>query len=445
MMCKVLTLGTICFIFISIIFSQTDVLSLDDCIKIALINNSQLRISGYQKESLKQDVLGSYAGILPTIDLSGYYSKYERGETYYIGSTRILSPLPGEDGKNYSFDASLNQNIFDGGIWWNRIKQAKANNQAQQYLHMNQTNIVIETVQQRYYELLRENKLLDVYKLAIDRSKSQMEKTEKMFELGAVAKVDVYRARVNLGTDSIAYLTQINTVKLSENNLNIPLGRNPREKILIKDEFELNEDIENADSLLKIANENNPSLIKTEYDIRSASLNRKMAYGRLSPQLGLFINYSRRVPEFSVLYGDFNREYTFTYGIGIRFNLFNGFQDYVAIQKAKLNEKYYQESQIVTRRNLESSIDQYYENFKSLLDIIKINRKNLEAAKEEYRLAEERYRIGSGTSLELREAQVNLTRAEQILVAAQYNARITQAQLENALGTISKKYIHQKE
>jgi outer membrane protein TolC len=60
----------------------------------------------------------------------------------------------------------------------------------------------------------------------------------------------------------------------------------------------------------------------------------------------------------------------------------------------------------------------------------------LEAAKEEFRLAEERYRIGSGTALEVREAQVNLTRAEETLVAAKYNARMTQAQLEQSMGII---------
>lgn len=71
-----------------------------------------------------------------------------------------------------------------------------------------------------------------------------------------------------------------------------------------------------------------------------------------------------------------------------------------------------------------SSVD----NFNSYLDIIDINEDNLEAAQEEHRLASERYRIGSGTSLEVREAQVNLTRAEQTLVAAKYNARMSQAQ-----------------
>jgi len=42
----------------------------------------------------------------------------------------------------------------------------------------------------------------------------------------------------------------------------------------------------------------------------------------------------------------------------------------------------------------------------------------------------------------VREAQVNLTRAEEVLVAAKYNARMSQAQLEQALGVI---YIKAKE
>ena len=88
------------------------------------------------------------------------------------------------------------------------------------------------------------------------------------------------------------------------------------------------------------------------------------------------------------------------------------------------------------KRNIKSSIVNQVESFKSYLEIILINEDNLEAAKEEYRLAEERYRIGSGTSLEVREAQVNLNRAEQTLVAAKYNARITQASLEQVLGVI---------
>jgi outer membrane protein TolC len=128
------------------------------------------------------------------------------------------------------------------------------------------------------------------------------------------------------------------------------------------------------------------------------------------------------------------------YGVSVSFNIFNGFSDFVSVQKAKIAEKSAKENFEAYKRSLASEIEQYYADYKSYLDIIEINKQNLEAAKEGMRLAEERYQIGAGTALEVREAQVNLTRAEQVLIAAQYSARIVLAQLDNGLGLTYKKY-----
>ena len=88
------------------------------------------------------------------------------------------------------------------------------------------------------------------------------------------------------------------------------------------------------------------------------------------------------------------------------------------------------------RRNLESDVTVLWQRYADLNEIVEINRDNLEAAGEEYRLANERYRLGSGTSLDLREAQVNLTEAERILVVAEYDLIITYAQIQETVGKI---------
>jgi len=75
-------------------------------------------------------------------------------------------------------------------------------------------------------------------------------------------------------------------------------------------------------------------------------------------------------------------------------------------------------------------------NLQAFNRISEINERNLRAAEEEYRLAQERYRVGAGTQLEVTEAQVSLTRARVTLVRAKYNALISQAQLEAAMGII---------
>jgi len=114
--------------------------------------------------------------------------------------------------------------------------------------------------------------------------------------------------------------------------------------------------------------------------------------------------------------------------------LFNGFGDYVNVQKSKIYESSVRESHALYMRQLQSSVKAKYDNYISYQEIVKINEENLESAKEELRLAEERHQIGAGTFLEVREAQVKLTRAEQTLIAARYNALITLAQLDTELG-----------
>ncbi len=76
-------------------------------------------------------------------------------------------------------------------------------------------------------------KLLEVNNLAVQRSQDQLDKTQKMFELGAVAKVDVYRSRVNFGNDKINMLLQKNAISLAKNNLNLAMGRQPETEIAI--------------------------------------------------------------------------------------------------------------------------------------------------------------------------------------------------------------------
>ena len=70
-----------------------------------------------------------------------------------------------------------------------------------------------------------------------------------MFELGAVAKVDVFRSRVNLGNDKIALLTQKNLVLTAINNLNLVMGRDPKSPLSINPDIELQPAYTNLDEL----------------------------------------------------------------------------------------------------------------------------------------------------------------------------------------------------
>ncbi|MEJ2054490.1 MAG: TolC family protein, partial [Calditrichaceae bacterium] len=79
------------------------VLTLDDCISIALEKNSTLRVSKLSDESAAKDVLGSYSGILPTISASANKGKRNSAPSEYLG------------------DVQVDTNAFGGAIYEQRL------------------------------------------------------------------------------------------------------------------------------------------------------------------------------------------------------------------------------------------------------------------------------------------------------------------------------------
>jgi outer membrane protein TolC len=446
----------ICLIIVLLItgggYAQEETLTLQQCIEIALTKNPTLVRTLYQDESADEDVTASYSGILPSINLSASSGRAQAGEREVEGDVpvgvdslgnviyqRRIITQEGYVTNFNSFGVSVNQNLFDGGEWWEAIGYAKSQKRASEYTVESTINSTVLNVQEAFFNVLKQEKLLEVNQLAVQRSQDNLDKTEKMFELGAVAKVDVFRSRVNLGNDKINMLLQKNAVLTAMQQLNLVMGRDPQTPLVIAPEFNLPTAYQDVDTLFNQAQDINPDLKKAEEDVNSYDIMISRSWAFVWPALGAFFNYNRNNEGFERVYTGWDKNWSMNWGLSLRFNIFNGFQDKVRIQQSKLALRSVQETYEETRRNLKSKIVQLVDNFNSYLEIIDINEQNLEAAQEEFRLAEERYRIGSGTALEVREAQVNLTRAEEILVAAKYNARMSQAQLEQALGVIYKK------
>ncbi len=458
------TLRTLLFLTLTsgLLFAQQpekELLKLEDCINIALKSNTTLRTTQLSDKAAVLDVLASYKGVLPSVSVSAGQGKVETGPSEYLSNEPVgIDPETGnviyeqrtrkiEKSTRKSASASLdvNQTIFDGGIWWNQIRKAHADRKASEYNLASQRDNVVLQVQQAYYDLIKQMKLLEVYKLAVERSQAQLDRTQKMYDLGATARVDVFRAKVNLGNDRINYLNQKNTVQQSRKKLNLAMGRDPFTPLEVEVEISLEKSVPDLDQLIEAAYEHQPLLFKSKEDLIAKKLSLSMAKGINYPRISAYLNYNRFHENTAKVFSDFYQNYSTQYGVRLSFNLFNGFSDYVNVQKAEISCRTAEEQFEEYKRNLKATIHQYYADYKSFQDIIEINRENLEAAREEYRLAEERYQVGAGTSLEVRESQVNLTRAEETLIAAQFNARLLLAQLDNQLGLSYFKYVKNQE
>lgn len=424
-------------------------LSLQDCIRIAFDNNANIQIYRNAAKIAGHNYTASYSSVLPRVNTNYSATNFRSGDATtqqdvpifdstnaVIGFINQEVTNPGFERNSYRASLDVGLDLFDGGVMWNSIRRSKADKNAAFHDLNVQIDQTITSVAENYLNLLKQEKLLEVNTLAVQRSQDNLDRSEKMFEIGSVAKVDVFRARVNLGNDRIALISQRNTVHQARQTLNIAMGRQPNMPLEIIKEVNFDYKLPPLEDLLNTAVDQQPEIKRREMELRSRELNVSLSKSSFLPSLTAFFSYGRSNSVLDKIYNDINQNWSVTIGVQGSFNLFNGFQDMVNYQNAKLNVKNSRIGLEEYKRNLESNISTTYQRYKDLLEIIEINQDNLEAAKEEYRLATERYRLGSGTSLDVREAQVNLTDAERILVAAEYDLIITYAQLQEAVGNI---------
>ncbi len=439
-------------------FSQNGkVLTLDECIRIAMKSNSDLKSAAYQVDRAGANVTGSYSSILPRITSSLSSNRSTIGQTVNLQTIPVVDPQTGQTAidpntgqpivdrvestspsrsfNNHSISLSYNQTLFDFGKSFNTIKEAKASFKAASQSLNSSRQSVYATVKQRYLELLKAIKLEQEYTQAVSRSQEQLQRTQSMYEIGSVALVDVYKQEVTLGTDQINLINQRNTVDIAMGNLNVAMGRDPETPIEIMDidtapklpDFSLNDAI-------AMAIKDNPDLKRFEYDMDSAEYGRKAAKGRYLPSISVDAIYQRSNEKLRRVYGEFNKNFFIRLGANFDFTIFNGLSDRAEVSRQTANYSIAKENWINKKRTLSLEVKQAYRNLKAFLEITKINETNVKSAEEDFRLAQERYRVGAGTLLEVTDAQVSLTRARVNLVRIKYDAIIAQAQLEAALG-----------
>ena len=452
--------GVIVFLLTALLFSpltpsqaQKEIpLSLGDCVNLALRNNSQLRNSERRVSLAGTNVLSSWSAVLPRVNSSFASGKYIQGARVRKMDVPVdIDPVTGqviykqrdivqESVSRYSHYArvSLTQNLFDFGLSWNRIKQADAGMRASEQLMVSTKQAVIFDVMRKYYELLKAQKLEEVYREAVNSSEEQVKRTESMYEIGSVALADVYKAKVNLGNNQILFITQHNLVAMAKANLNTAIGRDPDLPLeIIEVEAEEVPARYSFEEATRLALENNPELKSLQEDIKSYEYGVKVAKAAYLPSFGASVSYSRDNEVFDKVYSkNLNRDYSVSLGVGLDFNIFNGFADKAALDRENLNYHIAQEDLLNRQRTVKAEVEQAFLSQKAYREIAEIDQQNLVSAEEDLRLAQERYRVGSGTLLEVIDAQVGVTRARSTLVAAKYDTKIAQAQLEAAMGTL---------
>jgi outer membrane protein TolC len=131
-----------------------------------------------------------------------------------------------------------------------------------------------------------------------------------------------------------------------------------------------------------------------------------------------------------------SRSYDLTYGLTLSFDVFDGLNRRRRLENAAVRQRTAELVVEDVRTQLTADLTSAFTNYRNRLELVALERENLEATSANVAIALERFELGEITSVELREVQEQLIQAESRLLAAQFEAKqaeITLLQLSGQL------------
>ncbi|MDN3585133.1 TolC family protein [Pedobacter aquatilis] len=411
-----------------------EILTLQDAITIAMQNNYDIKISKNNINIAKNNANIGNAGMLPnvTATYANGGSLQNTRQTPATGPDRVIT---GARSTNNDLGADLNWTIFDGFTMFanfDRLKELEKQGEVNARLTILTT---IADVITAYYDVVRQQKLVVAADSAIDVSVFREQIAKTKLQLGRGSKLDVLTAQVDYNADTSNYLQQLNALQVAKVRLNQIMARNVNLTFSATNDVNIDQSLVYS-KLAELADKQNPNVQNAFINQRVASLNLKSIKGARYPIVSLNSGYSRTN---STSPTGFNQKFAangFTYGVTASLNIFNGFLQRQQERNAKIEIENSTLNLSKTKLDVSSQLLTAYQNYATYLDLVKLEQKNVDIAKENLEITLAKYKLGSIPPLELREAQRNSIDAQNRFIEMEFQAKIAETILKEITGNI---------
>lgn len=436
---QITLLGTIVALMIAASGASAEVLTLDQCIDIALEQNGSsdfglpsARLS-YHRST--QGVWSAWGDVLPSIS-HGYSYSYLKtpAGSFFDPTTGERVSNPSKSSSSWSTSFSLSHTLFDGGANVYRITQAYHNRRASSESLRSRENQLIYGVKQRYYDLLKANRLVEVQQAAVRRAEEFLKTIESRHELGSASLSEVLKAKVQLGTEQLELLRRQNDVRTGNASLNAVLNRPIDAELEIADIRPEETTVPTYDDAKSTAVKQSPTVQMARANLSSAKGDIGIARASFFPTFSWRVSRSYNPEERNDLI-KFPPEYgTWSASASLSFSIFNGFLRKTQVSNARVGVKTAEEDLTQAETSVALAVKQAYLGVELADETRNLAEQTEASAQEDFNLAQEKYNLGAATILDLLDAQASLTKAQNDKVNAQFDYLVAVAGLQNAMG-----------
>jgi len=407
-------------------------LSIEDCLKLTVVNNKTLQRVFEEKQVARGEQLKSYSAILPSVGLSGSYTRLDEVASFDVGGGTVsLGDLD-----NYSAGLSVTQPIFAGGSIPAKINAGTLTSLLADQMVRAAIQDVIYTARYCYYDVLLNQHLYQISADAVRSAQAHLDSVRQRRTGGVASDFDVLRAEVELSNFQAELIQNKNVINIAKTKLLKTMGISQDSDFILSDELTYIPSKVPMEQAVEMAFRNRPDLFGRQLDIKLQQELLDIARSRFWPIIGGFYDntWSRPDPHRST---DIEWGHAWQAGVTATLPLFDGLsrEGEVVQQKARLKQSQIdlidaEETALFELTKAQLSI----ENAEEFVDS---QRLNLTRAEEGSRLADVGYKEGINTQVEVIDAQAALTKAKALYYQAVYSHIIAKLDLQKAMGTLA--------
>ena len=400
--------------------STDTIISVDDCVKIALENNPTILSQMMSKDLYKNKVAQAWANYFPTLNAGVSYSRNDMMVTNFRFPTQQYNLY---NTPNVGF----NQLIYDFGKTGAQAGVAKKTYEASQENLQASINDIVYQVKNAYYNLLYLQQQVSVYEEFVLQYQIHLQQALAYYEIGSKAKIDVSTAQYNLDNTKLTLVNAKNALENGFAQLTNAMGTPEIPPFTVKDRLDKKRYDVKFEDALQVSYESRPELMAAKKKMEGSKYLIKASKAAFAPNINAFGTFTQGGSRPDTDYG-------YQIGAQLAYSNLNLYLIKKQLDEAKLTYKKDQADYEVQRQKVYLDVKQAFIQLKNAQQSIPVARSSMDVAKERYDLAAGRYKVGLGDAIELKDAQNEYMTAKLQYYNTLMQYHIAAANLERVMG-----------
>lgn len=415
--------------------AQTE-LSVEQVIAAVKENNYDLQAAQQNIELAKVLTSKENRGYMPTLAING-------GLGYSLSGVKTVynfnfPDLNIQNIQAYRANVGINSSylIYDGG---QRNLRNDKNIASLDLAHLQLDNIqqlLSFNAAQIYYGIAQAVYTVDLLEESLDISRDRYRRADTYYQYGNRNRVDVLNAEVDVARDSLSIISVKNDIKNLKWQLNqLTLREDTNYKV--DTSFTLMYQLAQLSELKAEMLESNRELISTKKSLELVEYDAALANKLNAPQVlanGSYdINYQKNSSKSQL---NLNRNNGLNLGLSANWNLLDGGQQKIQEQLAALDRSTAQIELKKKENDLITQLNRLWNSYQNNLLTLRIESQNIATNTMNFELVKSLYENGQQSSVEFRQAQLNLLTAQSQFYQARTSAKLLEVEMDYLLGKL---------